>query len=144
MDKRKIALNVLRYWHLVEFLSQLSFPAESRENKQTLKKAAEGDERIRQITLYRAFDAFSPGLVDVIENDALSYVNYPEISEDISICFGQICRADCVEYLRKRFGKEVFTPEEDLSVISLFGFKCDAEGFYVERSMNVSDRKSVV
>lgn len=139
MDKCKVALKILRYWYLVEFLNQPNFPLESRENQKINREAAEGKMNRKQISLYHPFVAEEIDPITVLfQKNLEQYWQYPEISDEVSICFGKIKRMDCIEYLQKRFVQKIYSPEKDLSSISLIGLKCDSQGGYIEKSVNVS------
>lgn len=138
MDKYKIALKILRYWYLVEFLNQPNFPSETRGNQQINREAVARKANSKQISVYHSFTAKEFDPVAVFQKNLEQYSQYPEISDEISICFGKIKRMDCVEYLQQRFAQEVYSQEKDFSIIGLIGLKCDPQGCYIEKSVNVS------
>ena len=53
MDKRIFASMIVKYWYLVEFLGQSDFPVQSRDSRELCSKAAKGETRTKQITVYR-------------------------------------------------------------------------------------------
>ena len=52
MDKRIFASMIVKYWYLIEFLGQSDFPIQSREGRELCKKAANGEARVKQVTVY--------------------------------------------------------------------------------------------
>ena len=52
MDKRNFASMIVKYWYLIEFLGQSDFPVQSREGRELCKKAANGEARLKQLTVY--------------------------------------------------------------------------------------------
>lgn len=139
MDKCEVALKILNYWYLVEFLDQPNFPSETQENQKINRKAAEEKVPQKQISLYYSFVAekFNPVTI-LLQKTLDQYSQYPETSDEVSICFGKIKRMDCIEYLQQRIAQKIYSPEKDLSSISLIGLKCDTQGCYIEKSVNVS------
>ena len=52
MNKRDFASMIVKYWYLIEFLGQPDFPIQSRESRELCSKAAKGEARAKQITVY--------------------------------------------------------------------------------------------
>ncbi len=42
INKYDFAAKILKYWYLIEFLDQINFPVESKENRESNKRVAEG------------------------------------------------------------------------------------------------------
>ncbi|MFB1051487.1 AAA domain-containing protein [Paraliobacillus sp. JSM ZJ581] len=139
INKYDLAAKILKYWYLIEFLDQVNFPVESKENRESNKRVAEGEKNwYKKITLYHSFFPGEKNPTMAFEEDAQIYSNHGEISDEICICMGKISRGKCDKYLKRKFGLKDDTVEEDRSKICLIGLKCDSRGIYIEKSLSIS------
>lgn len=139
IDKYDFAAKILKYWYLVEFLDQVNFPVESKENRQNNKKVAEGQLNwYQKITVYHTLSEEEKSPMIAFEKDAKIYLCHGEISDEICICMGKVPRSVCDKYLKQKFGLEDDTIERDHSKICFIGLKCDSQGIYIENSLRLS------
>ena len=137
MEQCEFALLILRYWYLMEFLSQQNFPSESRDNKKANQTARTGEHRY-PITVYRELDEQVPDIRTLLNEDAKTYPFHSVTSDEVAICLGKIGRNLCVEYLRKKFGQTDESPEVSRGTICIIGLKCDGNGRYIQNSFCIS------
>ena len=137
MDKRQFALLILRYWYLVEFLGQPSFPIQSKANREANQKAEKGKKKTL-ITVYAELTSQPVSVNDLLWANSEQYSSHPVAADEISLCIGKVERNDCVEYMRSRFGQIEESPETNHSKICVLGLKSDSQGRYIENSFNVS------
>ena len=101
MDKRNFASMIVKYWYLIEFLGQSDFPVQSREGRELCKKAANGEARLKQLTVYHILSAQADtnakdkgsipiGPYTALQNDAHVYSSYGVLSDEIHICLGKM------------------------------------------------------
>lgn len=139
INKYEFATKILKYWYLIEFLDQVNFPIESKENRENNQKVVEGKVTwYKKITVYHPFYHKDKSPIMAIEEDTQIYFNHKEISDEICICMGKVQRGACDKYLKEKFDLEDDTIEEDHSKICLIGLNCDAQGNYIEKSLNIS------
>lgn len=141
IDKYDFAAKILKYWYLIEFLDQINFPVESKENRESNKRVVEGKINwYKKITVYHSFSPGEKSPTMAFEEDAQIYSNLREISDEIDICMGKVRRGDCDKYLKQKFSLKDDTIEEDHSKICLIGLKCDSQGIYIEKKVSVFHR----
>jgi hypothetical protein len=139
INKYDFAAKILKYWYLIEFLDQINFPVESKENRESNKRVAEGKINwYKKVTVYHSFSPGEKAPIVAFEEDAQIYSNHKEISDEICICMGKVHRGECDKYLKQKFGLEDDTIEEDYSKICLIGLKCDSQGIYTEKSLSIA------
>lgn len=149
MDKRIFASLIIKYWYLIEFLGQSDFPIQSREGRELCKKAANGEARAKQITVYHTLSgqadtaAEEHGLIPIgpytaLQNDAHVYSSYGVLSDEIHICLGKMERYLFAERLQQAFHQDLALPEKNHKPVCLIGLKCDEQGKYIPGSIQVS------
>lgn len=140
-SKIKIANKIVTFWHLMEFLSQESFPQNTTENRkkvETVKEKQKRHNRISKFTLFYEFP-LPYNITDIIKSDQNLYKNsYPECSSHFHLCVGKIKREILVNKLYECLKIEDDRPEKDQSEICLIGFKVDKEGIYKKNSISLS------
>ncbi|WP_343095221.1 hypothetical protein, partial [Blautia producta] len=149
MDKQTFASMIVKYWYLVEFLGQSDFPVQSREGRESCLKAAEGEARSKQITVYHIFSdqedtnakdkrSISIEPYTALQNDARVYSSYGVLSDEIHICLGKMERYLFAERLQQVFHQDLELPEKNHKPVCLIGLKCDEQGKYIPESIQVS------
>ena len=149
MDKRAFASMVVKYWYLIEFLEQSDFPVQSREERELCLKAAKGEVRHKQITLYHKLSSqVSSSTVDqrmtssdpstALQKDVHVYSSYGVLSDEIHICLGKMERHLFAERLQQVFRQDLELPEKNHNPVCLIGMKCDEQGQYIPGSIKVS------
>ncbi len=140
---------IVKYWYLVEFLEQADFPVQSRDSRMFCSKAAKGQARTKQITVYHVLSdqtdmsaedqkSISWGPYTALQNDAHVYASYGVISDEIHICLGKMERCLFAERLQQAFHQDLELPEKNHKPVCLLGLKCDPQGKYIPGSMRVS------
>ncbi|MFR9309590.1 DEAD/DEAH box helicase [Hydrogeniiclostridium mannosilyticum] len=149
MDKRNFASMIVKYWYLIEFLGQSDFPVQSREGRELCKKAANGEARLKQLTVYHILSAQADtnakdkgsipiGPYTALQNDAHVYSSYGVLSDEIHICLGKMERYLFAERLQQAFHQDLELPEKNYKPVCLIGLKCDEQGKYIPDSIQVS------
>lgn len=149
MDKRIFASMIVKYWYLVEFLGQSDFPVQSRDSRELCSKAAKGETRTKQITVYRLLsdqaDTHAENQRSVfiepytaLQSDAHVYTSYGVLSDEIHICLGKMERYLFAERLQQAFHQDLELPEKNCKPVCLIGLKCDEQGKYIPGSIQVS------
>ena len=139
IEKYDFAAKILKYWYLIEFLDQVNFPVESKENRESNKRVEEGKINwYKKITVYHSFSPGEKSPTMAFEEDAQIYSKHSEISDEINICMEKVRRGECDKYLKQKFSLKDDTIEEDHSKICLVGLKCDSQGIYIEKSLSIS------
>lgn len=144
MDKRTLASLIVKYWYLVEFLGQSDFPVQSREARSLCLRAAQGETRNKQITLYHALSPIeasekaSPDPVKALQKDASDYPSYGVLSDEIHICLGKMERHLFAERLQQAFRQDLELPEKNHKSICFVGLKCNEQGRYIPGSIRLS------
>ena len=149
MDKRIFASMIVKYWYLVEFLGQSDFPVQSRDSRELCSKAAKGETRTKQITVYRLLsdqaDTHAENQRSVfiepytaLQSDAHVYTSYGVLSDEIHICLGKVERYLFAERLQQAFHQDLELPEKNCKPVCLIGLKCDEQGKYIPGSIQVS------
>ncbi len=149
MDKRIFASMIVKYWYLVEFLGQSDFPIQSRDSRELCSKAAKGETRTKQITVYRLLsdqaDTHAENQRSVfiepytaLQSDAHVYTSYGVLSDEIHICLGKMERYLFAERLQQAFHQDLELPEKNRKPVCLIGLKCDEQGKYIPGSIQVS------
>ena len=93
MDKNKMALIVLRYWFLVEFLNQPAFPKPALNDMKICEDVAKKSICRKQITVYHRLSS-SWDIINELLNDSETYPANPVIGDECSICLGKMKRQD--------------------------------------------------
>lgn len=144
MDKKNFAVTIVKYWYLLEFLSQPDFPTQNRAEREICKKAAgpgQGGPKRKRITLYHSLDAAALEPDRELARDAETYPRYAVASDEIELCIGKIGRHIFAEQLYQVFGQKINLPElpeSDKRPVCLIGLKCDAKGRYIPNSIQLS------
>lgn len=149
MDKRNFASMIVKYWYLVEFLGQSDFPVQTREGREGCLKAARGEGRNKQITVYHVLSdqvdlltenhkLLSTGPYTALQNDARVYSSYGVLSDEIHVCLGKMERYLFAERLQQVFHQNLELPEKNQKTVCLIGLKCDEQGNYIPESIQVS------
>lgn len=149
MNKQTFASMIVKYWYLLEFLGQSDFPLQSRESRESCLKAAKGETRSKQITVYHELSAqedmkakeqrlISIEPYTVLQNDARVYASYGVLADEIHICLGKMERYLFAECLQQAFHQDLELPEKNYKSVCLIGLKCDEQGKYIPGSIQVS------
>lgn len=149
MDKQTLGLLIVKYWYFLEFLGQSDFPVQSREGRELCSKAAKGEARNKQITVYHALfrrveasatgeNTSSMNPSAALQRGARVYPFYELLSDEIHICLGRLERNLFAEQLQQAFHQDLELPEKSHKPVCLIGMKCDAQGCYIPGSINIS------
>ncbi len=145
MNKRDFASMIVKYWYLIEFLGQPDFPIQSWESRELCSKAAKGEARSKQITVYHLLsdqsDTTAKGqrsIFTALHNDVHVYSSYRVLSDEIHICLGKMERYLFAERLKQAFHLDLELPEKNQKSVCLIGLKCDEKGKYIPGSIQVS------
>jgi hypothetical protein len=145
--KKDIACKIVEFWNIVEFLSQESFPQNTKENGKKVeyvKKEQQGklskEEKKRKISKFTLFYNLPLEFEtsEIIERDNIFYKRYPLCSSAIHLCIGKIKREILIKNLYKYLKLDDNRPEEDTNKICLIGLKVDKDGVYEENSFRIS------
>lgn len=146
-SKKDIAYKIVEFWHIIEFLSQESFPENTKDNGkkvELVKKELEGklnkykkDRHISMFTLFYNFP-FNIEISEIIERDNAFFEKYPLCSSHKHLCIGKIKREILINSLYECLNLDDDRPEEDSSEICLIGLKVDKDGMYEKDSFRIS------
>ena len=84
MDNRHIREEILKYWHVIEFLNQNEFP--TIKNKKSIYVSTIGYLMSEQIDIFHK-----------VKQDNFKIKELPETSDKIELCLVKILRDDCVK-----------------------------------------------
>lgn len=144
--KKNIAYKIVEFWHIIEFLSQESFPQNTKDNgkkvdlvikEQQGKISKEEIKRISKITLFHDFP-LELGFSELIQRENNFYQKYSQCSSVLHLCIGKIKRESLISKLYRCLNLNEDRPEEDNSEICLIGLKIDKNGVYEENSFRIS------
>ena len=147
MDKQTFSADILKYWYLLEFLSQPDFPYQDNAEKEECHKAQKGTSKRKQISVFQDLKAdslifgtsdFHVAIAEIIEKQSHTYRHYPVASDASELCIGKIKREVLVKRLECLSDQKSKSPEKKSSVVALVGLKCDQNGTYIPGSFNVS------
>lgn len=143
MNQKDLALMIIKYWYLLEFLGQPNFPMQSKEGKEICQKVIQENTNYKQITLYRTIPwekqntyLLSPNRILV--QDASIYSGYRILSDEVHLCLGKMERVLFTEKLLQAFDLDIKLPEKNRRQVCLIGLKCDETGKYILGSFNLS------
>ena len=129
MDKRQLAIKILRYWYLVEFLNQSEFPRS--------KSMQENKDR-KRLSIYHDITSGTNGISEMLCADARKYQDLSGIVGGISVYIGKIERQVCLEFISTHFDGVEELPEIDHGHIALMALRFDKEGRYIRNSFSLS------
>ncbi|MBU3145629.1 DEAD/DEAH box helicase [Clostridium sp. CF012] len=145
--KKDIAYKIVEFWHIIEFLSQESFPQNTKDNGkkvELVRKEQQGklskDEKERKISKFTLFYNFPLEFEtsEIIERDNTFYKKYQLCSSAMHLCIGKMKREILINNLYKYLNLDDDRPEEDTSEICLIGLKVDKDGVYEANSFRIS------
>lgn len=140
--RRKQVLEILDYWKIVEFWGQIDIREESQDNRKIIQKIRNGEKvKTGKIEVFFNLITSSIQIDKAIEKDAEIYKDFPIIGGDVFFSIGRIYRNNIVSYLEKYIKNpeerpEIAYPKE--SAIAWCSFKTDREGFYLQKSFQLS------
>lgn len=136
-EKREIALKVLDYWYMMEFLGQDKIPQLTAEEKRKNREAAQGSAKGKNKVLHL--------MVPVHEKDDPSEIAAKEAQSrgmerwgSLTFYVGKIRREICIREIAAILNAADERPEESEDEIAWFSFQLDAKGNYVEKSFSLS------
>lgn len=135
-----MALEVLDYWKMIEFLDQVDIPTETGENKKERKALAEGKKsKKKRIEIFTTVDGSPLNLETVLEEN--TYDAFPSKGNVIYFSLGNILRNDFVIYLERFLTNFEELPElayPKNSGFAFFSLQTDLEGTYIGGSFRMS------
>lgn len=133
-EKREIALKVLDYWYMMEFLGQDKIPQLTAEEKKKNREAAQkgGQKALHLLVPLKKED--DP--VRSVEEEARRHGM--ERWGNLTFYAGKIRREACIRRLAVLLNADDERPEESEDEIAWFAFQLDAQGRYVEKSFSLS------
>lgn len=150
MNKQEFSADILKYWYLLEFLSQPDFPYQDKADKEECGKAQNGNSKRKQITVYEELRAdgllagssesqsSSVTIAQIIEMQSRAYCHYPIVSDAIEVCIGKIKREVLAKRLECLSDQKIKSPEKKSNMVGLVGLKCNQSGAYIPGSLNIS------
>lgn len=149
MDKKSLAVEILKYWYFVEFMSQEDFPYQDKYEVEECNKAKKGEPSKKQIGVFETLgpnalycesgnQSVQNPIMEAINRHNKIYGNFPVMSDEIELCIGKIAREVFTERLETLFGKKRNAPEKKHKSVGVIGLKCDRDGVYVPGSLNIS------
>ncbi|MDR0223064.1 MAG: hypothetical protein LBI38_05990 [Oscillospiraceae bacterium] len=139
-SKAETAYAIVDFWHTVEFLTQNDFPKDTAENQKKVHAeedaAKTGKDAIHDsVLLFRSLQDSQAEQIPAEDDRRFpKHMSYTKIH----ICVGEMEREALIQKLYGALNTEDDRPETDKSKICLIGFKVDAQGKYIEQSLQVS------
>lgn len=150
MKKEEIAYRLIEFWYLIEFLSQDSFPTDTKDNRRKiiqLKELAtsssinqeENNDRDKFYSVIVFHDFPMKQNIDIqIKEDNKTFSILPESGTQKHLCIGKLRREFLIKTLYSCLGIKDNRPEENQSEVCLMGLKVNEEGMYVSGSLRIS------
>lgn len=125
MDNRHIREEILKYWHVIEFLNQNEFP--TIKNKKSIYVSTIGYLMSEQIDIFHK-----------VKQDNFKIKELPETSDKIELCLGKILRDDCVKAIYQLANVSDERNEITRGSIAIMGLQVSTMNHYVPGSFNLS------
>lgn len=125
MDDQHIREEILKYWHVIEFLNQNEFPI--IKNKKSSYVTTVGYLMSEQTDIFQK-----------VKQDNYKFKDLPETSDRIDLCLGKISRDECVKAVYQLANVPDERNERTRGNLAIMGLQVSTMNRYVPGSFNIS------